>query len=53
MAAKSKDTDKKEIFDILSSRLQEGGQLYEATFSSISVDNAIRRSFINSIIKGS
>ena len=47
------DTDKKSIYDMLSSRLQEGGQLYESTFRSTSVDEAIKRSFINSIIKGS
>ena len=47
------DASKSQIYDKLRGRLQKEGQLYEATFSSTSVDDAIRRSFINSIIKGS
>ena len=47
------DTSKSQIYDKLRGRLQKEGQLYEATFRSTSVDEEIKRSFINSIIKGS
>ena len=47
------DDSKIQIYDKLRGRLQKEGQLYEVTFNTTSVDEAIKRSFINSIIKGS
>ena len=47
------DDSKLQIYDKLRGRIQKEGQLYEATYTSNSVDEAIKRSFINSIVKGS